>query len=333
MSGSDFISSTEYLAHRISSPSRPDIVPSYSPGPPSPFPPSSYNSGPVPPPFYHHPSSTAGLDLLASSSTAPMQNSSFSHLDQHVQQQQQQQQPQPSHSAFPFPSSSTGNPHLQRGSPGSITDYHSPPDFSPSSSSQPQSQSQPPPLPRPSPNFQTNSQASRPLSRKFNTFPPTETSPSSFGPSASTPTPSSNLRESHSREESPAHDERILSLLWPGYPPHLPSPGFLQHVVEVYFNAVPMSNCQSLSFIAVFLESVRVSGLDADLSSSFSSTLNRPSQSNPIHHSYGSSTNTRALPSSCGSSQYLCDRCSESPREDERRSRGRRVRPLHLRAS
>ncbi|KAL7412011.1 hypothetical protein BDY24DRAFT_394313 [Mrakia frigida] len=245
-----------------------NFVPSYSPGPQSPFPPSSYNSGPIPPPFYHHPSPTAGLDLLASSSTAPTSSSSFGHLDQQ-QQQQQEQRPQPSHSpSFPFPPSnghqqqqqhqqtsqstfpiplSNGHPHLQRGSPGSITDYHSPPDFPNSSNSQ----SQPPPPPprissqseqatgRP---FQTNSQASRPLSRKFNTFPPSETSPSSFGPSATTPTPSSNLRESHSREETPAHDDQILDLLWPGYPPHLPSPGFLQHVVEVYFNAVPMSN-------------------------------------------------------------------------------------------
>ncbi|KAL7416304.1 hypothetical protein BDY24DRAFT_379179, partial [Mrakia frigida] len=36
-------------------------------------------------------------------------------------------------------------------------------------------------------------------------------------------------------------DEYLLQLLWPGWPPHLPSPGKLEHIVQVFFNKVPFA--------------------------------------------------------------------------------------------
>lgn len=205
----------------------PDSLPSPSPGPlfsPSIFPPSGYSPGPT----FHHESPTAGLDLLASS---------FDHLDQHVEQQPL---PPPTPTGFPLPPLLS---HAPQPASDLVSESSSPSSRLSSRSGSGSSQHQTPNIGSPSFQSTLKFDAPRPLSRKYNTFPPSEPSPSSFGPSAIQSAAQSNLRESITGVEATSDDERLLELLWPGWPPHLPSPGFLMHVVEIYFTSVPMSHC------------------------------------------------------------------------------------------
>lgn len=57
-------------------------------------------------------------------------------------------------------------------------------------------------------------------------------------PSSSSANPLA-IRETE--ETSPSNDD-LQDLLWPGYPPHLPTPGMMERCVETFFNKCPMAN-------------------------------------------------------------------------------------------